>query len=150
MTVRDRIERVVVMPAAPERVWRAITEPVELARWFGNRFEFELRPGAEGRFYWENESTRIRVEAVEPPRRFAYRWYPGSAQREDEPFDSLPLTLVEFLLEPVPEGTRLTLTESGFAALPPEDYGRCYRENDEGWRDELANLATYVGTAKAA
>ncbi len=35
MTLSDRIERTMVLPAPRERVWEAITKPEQLARWFG-------------------------------------------------------------------------------------------------------------------
>jgi uncharacterized protein YndB with AHSA1/START domain len=42
----------------------------------------DLRPGRGLRFTWSG-GTSCRVAAVEPPRRFAYRWYPGSEQHND-------------------------------------------------------------------
>ena len=35
---------------SPERVWRAVTEPDELAAWFPDTIEGEFAPGAEVRF----------------------------------------------------------------------------------------------------
>jgi uncharacterized protein YndB with AHSA1/START domain len=61
----------------PEKVWRAITEPTELAHWFPGTVELELRPGAPVRFVEEDpaigESTGEVLE-VDPPKVFAFRW----------------------------------------------------------------------------
>lgn len=141
MPVQDRIERVVTLPVSRDRVWRAITEPAEIARWFGTVTELDLRPGGDLRF----EDARCRVEVVEPPRRFAYSWHPGSEQHVDVPLAELPLTLVEFILDEIPEGTRLTLIEAGFASLPTEMYERAFRENTGGWEEVIDKLVAYLG-----
>ncbi len=149
MGEQDRIERVWILPVSRERAWRAITEPAEIARWMdGTRVEMELRAGAEARFIWGEQVTRARVEAVEPPRRFAYRWHPGSEQHLSVPLDELPLTLVEMILDEVPEGTRLTVIESGFAALPAEMRERALRENTQGWEGLIPPLVTYLGATE--
>ena len=151
MPNQDRIERVLTLPVSPERVWRALTDPAEIERWFDCKTEIDLRPGGALRFTWGDEVARGRVEIVEPPHRFAYRWHPGSDQRLEVPFDELPLTLVEFTLDEAPGGTRLTLVESGFAAMPAEVYERVFRENSDGWTEELDNLGGYLGaTAQVA
>lgn len=51
-----------------------------------------------------------------------------------------PNTLVEFRLEETEEGTRVNLTESGFASLRPGVYEDAMRENTSGWDSELAEL----------
>ncbi len=51
---------------------------------------------------------------------------------------------VEFTLEPVAEGTRLTVVESGFAQLPDDLYSGAYGGNVEGWQSELGELAEYL------
>src|SRR5205085_289579 len=43
-----RFERRLEHP--PERVWRAITEPEELAHWFPAQVEIDLRPGGAMKF----------------------------------------------------------------------------------------------------
>lgn len=132
MTDLDRIERQMTFEVPREEVWAAITEPGQLARWFGSHAELDLRPGGEGAFRWDelDVTTAIAVEAVEPLERFAYRWEPSGGS------EGGPTTLVEFTLEEIPGGTRLTLVESGFAAFPPESRDG----NERGWDEELAEL----------
>jgi uncharacterized protein YndB with AHSA1/START domain len=70
-----RFERRLAHP--PEKVWRAVTEPAELAHWFPARVEMDLRPGAPVHFVEEDpdigESSGEVVE-VDPPKVFAFRW----------------------------------------------------------------------------
>jgi uncharacterized protein YndB with AHSA1/START domain len=100
-----QVTREVVMPATTEEVWEALTDPAELAEWFANEVELEPEPGGEGVFRWETgEVRRARVDEVEVGRRLAFRW-----SAEDSPEEE---TEVAFTLEEVPEGTRVTVTES--------------------------------------
>jgi uncharacterized protein YndB with AHSA1/START domain len=141
VAVPDSIEREVILPVPPARVWAALTRPDQLGAWFGTRAEVDLRPGGQLVFTWDRSSgphtSRGVVEAVEPTRRFAFRWQanPGEA----------PMTLVEFTLEPHVDGTRLRVVESGFASLPEQ-----LRTRDghiEGWQLELGELADYLAHA---
>lgn len=130
------IERTLDLRAAPARVWRAISDPAELAGWFGQRCELEVRPGGRGWFEWDGDGRfDAVVEAVEEGRRLAWRW----AQDAGASVETGPSTLVELTLEPRPNGgTRLHLRESGFRRPDHRT------ENSGGWLDELADLAGFV------
>ena len=141
MEVPDSIEREVILPVPPDRVWTALTQPDQLSAWFGTQATIDLRPGGEVIFTWDGSTgprgtNRGVIEAVEPPHHFAFRWHSNS--------DNVPMTRVEFTLEPHAEGTRLRLVESCFASLPPELRGRLHDLNTEGWQRELGELAQYV------
>ena len=137
----DRIEREVVIAASQERVWTAITDPAEVSQWFGDIVEIELHPGGRARFGWtEDAIVDAIVEAVEPFRRFVYRWAAGDAVSVADG----PSTLVEFTLDAVAGGTRVTVVESGFADLPPEIYDATLAENRSGWRAEMADLVAFM------
>jgi uncharacterized protein YndB with AHSA1/START domain len=148
MDVPDAIERELILPAPPERVWAALTRADQLAAWFGTRaLVGALEPGAAIVFIWDGADgprtiTRGTIEVVEPPRRFAFRWRVGEAQ--------VPATRVEFVLEPHPAGTRLRLTESGFASLPPELRDEYRGKNERGWQLELDELRAYLSDGAAA
>jgi hypothetical protein len=58
-----------------------------------------------------------------------------------------PTTLVEFTLDDVPEGTRLTVVESGFDALPAGRRFEAFRENESGWVEQMRNITRYVDGA---
>ena len=132
------IERTLQLAASPQRVWRAITEPEELSRWFPDRAELELRAGGPGQFSWAAYgSFALRVEAIDPPTYFAWSW----THEPDVPVDQTETTLVEWRLRPTPDGgTVLTVRESGFTR--PE-----HRiENDQGWTSELAELVSLLAS----
>ena len=63
-------------------LWAALTDPVRLARWYG-QVDGDLRPGGEFRLYVESadlESTG-RVDACEPPRRLLVTTRPSWSSR---------------------------------------------------------------------
>jgi uncharacterized protein YndB with AHSA1/START domain len=70
-----RFERRLEHPV--ERVWRAITDPEELAHWFPARVTVDLRPGGRMRFTFADEGlppTEGEITELDPPRRFAFWW----------------------------------------------------------------------------
>jgi uncharacterized protein YndB with AHSA1/START domain len=143
----DQIERETTIAAPVERVWELLTEAEHVGRWFGDAgAEIDLRPGGEMLMRWaEHGTSRARVEAVEPHRRFAYRWAPFQDPAGAEPVEGNS-TLVEFTLTPEGEATRLRVVESGFAALACSDEQRAKNlaGNTEGWTMELGELADYA------
>jgi uncharacterized protein YndB with AHSA1/START domain len=58
-----------------------------------------------------------RIEVWEPPRRLALTWR-GTNFAPDQS------TLVDLRFEPVPEGTRVSVTHSGWDRVPPEHPAR--------------------------
>ena len=140
----DRIERTMQLAHPPERVWAALTTAEGLAAWFGNEATIDLRPGGSARMRWTEEgfTAQMRVERVEEPRVFGFTWGIYGLP-EDDP----RRTYVEFTLEPVGAGTRLTMVESGFAQLPEDAYRKAYGGNAEGWAKELGELAAYLDAA---
>jgi uncharacterized protein YndB with AHSA1/START domain len=61
---------------APEKVWRAITDPAELAHWFPAEVDVELRDGGAIRFTFPGDDTTMtgRVVTADPPREFTFIW----------------------------------------------------------------------------
>ncbi len=142
----DRIVKTTVLRAPRSRVWRALTDSAELGRWFGAELKDPFRPGArvQGPITikgYEHLTMDITIESMEPERLFSWRWQPGG---DPDKHPNEPLTLVVFELEDAPEGTRLTVTETGFDALAPSRRTQAYRENDAGWTGQLKNLAKYL------
>ena len=109
----DRIERTVEIAHPPVTVWAALTTGEGLAGWFGNSATIDLRPGGSARMSWTGGFTAdMRVERVEEPTVFAFTW-----RVDGMPGDDPRRTYVEFTLEPLGTGTRLTVVETGFAQL---------------------------------
>jgi uncharacterized protein YndB with AHSA1/START domain len=139
----DRIERTVEIAAAPEKVWAALTTAEGLAAWFGDEAEIDARPGGTAWMKWDTGYTAdMRVERVEEPRVFGFTWHVFGLPEEDP-----RRTYVEFTLEPVGDGTRLTVVETGFAQLADDAYREAYDGNTRGWASELGELVAYLDAA---
>jgi uncharacterized protein YndB with AHSA1/START domain len=95
-----------------EQAWRYLTEPERFAEWFPDKLRFDrLAVGEPIRLLSAgSEIATGSIATVEPPAKFAFHWIVP----ENFPAE----TLVTFVLEVVPEGTRITVTESGYEALP--------------------------------
>lgn len=142
----DRIETSVLIAAPVERVWELITSAEHLGRWFADAgAEIDLRPGGELTLTWGAHGTFFgRVERVEPPHRFAYRWLSQVNSREEP--TAANSTLAEFTLAAEGDGTRVSVVESGFAGLAagPEERAAAFADHTRGWTIELGELATYA------
>jgi uncharacterized protein YndB with AHSA1/START domain len=169
MDSSDRIEKQVTLLAPVSRVWQAITDANEFGRWFGINLEGEFVLGKPivGSFKaaisedWilEHqkklglEPSRIRLpapgfvfctpERIEPEDYFSFRWIPYGIDAEVD-LASEPTTLVEFRFEALPEGTLLTITESGFDRVPVNRRERAFRMNESGWSGQADNIRKYI------
>jgi uncharacterized protein YndB with AHSA1/START domain len=146
----DRIEKSIEIKAPLDRVWRAVTDHREFGAWFRVAMEgpFVVGKEARGRITYpgkEHLVMTVTVQRIEPERLFSFTWHPYAID-PDTDYSAEPPTLVEFTLEPIPNGTRLTVVESGFAALPPDRRDLAFRMNDGGWSIQVQNVARHVAT----
>lgn len=119
----------------PATVWRALTEPALLARWWAAG---DIRPVAGHEFTLDMEgwgNVACTVLEVEPVRRLAFRF--------DERWT------ITWRLEPEGTGTRLFLNHTGFDLDDPRDRFALDRMGP-GWEDDvLPRLAGLVETLPA-
>jgi uncharacterized protein YndB with AHSA1/START domain len=146
--VPQRIEREILIHASVDMVWGIVTEPEHISGWFSDSVELELRPGGRALLHWNEHGTvHGRVERVEPPHFFSFRWVvgPGPELADDNS------TLVEFSLSAEGESTRLTVVESGFRDLagPDKEKQRHFDSHRRGWELELGELDEYLGRRSA-
>lgn len=144
----DRIEKEIVVRAPRSRVWRALTDAEQFGAWFGIKLEGAFAPGARvpGRMTWPDlahVTIEFAIQRMDPESRLSYRWHPYPVEPGVD-YSSEPTTLVEFQLEEVPEGTHLRVVESGFDRIPQARRAEAFRMNDEGWAEQLENIARYV------
>jgi len=99
-----RIERTVVLPASPEEVWPALTESGRLASWLDAEVELDGRLGGRVVVVDEGGERWGTVEWFEPGRMLVLRLW--------EKADRLCGSRLEFTLDGVEDGTRLTVVES--------------------------------------
>ena len=133
-----KLEITRTLPAAPERVWRAFTDPAALTAWFWPHLaavvEVDLRVGGGYRITATNGPTDdfgISGEYVslEPPHRlvFTWRWH-------GEPEE----TLVTIELAGTGDKTVMTLVHERFAEQPARD------AHAQGWHDCLDRLPPWL------
>jgi hypothetical protein len=85
------------------------------------------------------------IERMEEGTLLSWRWHPGAVDVKDVADE--PMTLVEFTLQDVPEGTLLKVVESGFDALPIARRASAFRDNEGGWTEQMANIEKHVAGA---
>src|SRR4051812_23052767 len=117
-TNTDRIEKKAVLNAPRAKVWNAIADSAEFGAWFQVKIDGPFSPGAtvHGAMTYpgyEGRDWEIRVDRVEPQRLFSFYWHPYAIEPGVDYSAEKP-TLVEFILDDAPEGTQLTIVESGF------------------------------------
>ena len=96
------VRREVILPVERKRAWRAVQDPRELAEWLADEVDLRIEAGAQGWMRSENGALRqVSVEEVVEQRRVVLRWAEAGG----------PETLVELVLDDVPEGTRLVVVE---------------------------------------
>ncbi len=144
----DRIEKQILLRAPQPRVWRALTDAEEFGAWFRVKLEgpFVLGGRTRGKLTYpgyEHITMEVRVERMDAETRFSFRWHPYAVDPKVDYSDE-PTTLVEFRLEAVDGGTRLTVVESGFDQLPPGRRDEAFRMNDGGWKQQLTNIERHV------
>ena len=110
----------------PEKVWRALTDPVLLAEWLLPVVDlpFQLEPGATFTFKtqpypgWDG-TVNCRFVEIEAHRKLSDAWRVGAMD-----------TVVTFTLTPTASGTRLSLVQSGFKPDQKQNFGGARY----GWR----------------
>jgi len=101
----------------PEKVWRALTDPVLLAQWLLPVVDLKLEPGAAFTFKraplpgWDG-TVNCRLLEIEAKRKLSYAWVVGGMD-----------TVVTFTLTPTASGTRLSLVQSGFKPDQKKNFG---------------------------
>jgi uncharacterized protein YndB with AHSA1/START domain/uncharacterized damage-inducible protein DinB len=147
-TSTDRIEKVVSLDAPRSRVWRALTDVRQFNAWFGSALTGVFAPGAEvsGKLTFKNfehVTMTLWIETMEPERFFSFRWHPYAIEPGVD-YSAEPTTLVSFTLEDVAGGTRLTIVESGFDAIPAARRATAFSMNSAGWNGQAKNLQKFL------
>ena len=128
-----------VLDAPREHVFRALSEPATLARWWGPagfttpEIDLDLQVGGGYRFGMQppdGELFHLAGEFLEidPPRRLAYTF------RWEEPDPDDRETVVALTLDEVGAGTRLALRQGEVATVARLELHR------NGWTDSLVKL----------
>jgi uncharacterized protein YndB with AHSA1/START domain len=144
---RWTIEFVRVYPHPVERVWKAVSDPAEIAIWFIRPTAWDLRSGGAYRFH--DDGFAGVIEAIDPPRLIRFRGIGHGATWPD------PEAYFQFELEPVAGGTRLRYVQHATPGVEdPDEPREIYRSPGRpgslaGWHaafDELAEFLDGVPT----
>jgi len=124
------------LPHSPEKVWRALTDPVLLAEWLLPAFDLKLEPGATFTFKtqpypgWDG-IVNGRILEIEAQKKISYAWVVGFGLD----------TVVTFTLTPTAAGTRLSLVQSGFKPDQKKNFGGARY----GWKMMGGKLVDLLG-----
>jgi uncharacterized protein YndB with AHSA1/START domain len=142
------LEQAVVFDAPVERVFGALTEPDELARWWGPHgfsmpeVQIDLRVGGSYRFTMqpkEGEAFHLSGEFLDvhapAALRFTFRW--------EEPVPDDRETVVELGLDSHAKRTKVTLVQEGFATEERLELHRA------GWADSFEKLDALLKAGQA-
>ncbi|HVZ29967.1 MAG TPA: SRPBCC domain-containing protein [Asticcacaulis sp.] len=111
---------------APEKIWRALTQPHLIAEWL-MQSDFQPVVGHHFDFTADWGSVGCKVLTVEPNRSLAYSWAAMGVE-----------TVVTWTLTPAGKGTHLRMEQSGFSAAP--EAARYYQGAQYGWQNFLGKL----------
>lgn len=135
------VERSIWINASRERVWQAVTEAAHLDVWYATYYRWEiptLEVGATVRFYNKDDRSDMQVatiESLDAPSQFTLRWQPQG--------DGVSL-VTTFLLEEVNGGTRATIVEFGYEAVPASERQQWLDATGGGYGMSMENLRAYV------
>jgi uncharacterized protein YndB with AHSA1/START domain len=101
----------------PQKVWRALTDPVLLTEWLLPVIGLKLEPGAAFTFKTQPQPgwdgvVNCRMLEIEANRRLSWTWLVGDID-----------TVVTFTLTPTASGTLLSLVQSGFKPHQKQNFG---------------------------
>lgn len=124
------------VPVPVPTAWRAITLPERVRQWFGD-LDARMTPGAAVRVdFGDGDFFRTRVDDVRAEETVRFRWrFLGVGPESD----------VRWELAASDGGTTVTVRDLSPGRLPEEAAGL-----NDGWRDFLGRLGTYLATGESA
>jgi uncharacterized protein YndB with AHSA1/START domain len=135
------VERSIWIKASRERVWNAITDPVQLEAWFSPGTPWKLTAlEVGGRFFVPDPATGDEtyvqvIELIDSPQRFVTHSLPASPGSSET---------TAYLLQEEHGGTRLTITNSGYELLAGDERWSSMEQNAFGFGMMLENLRAFV------
>ena len=133
----DRVSRHSLgIHASPAEVYRALTDPSELVRWFVSAATIDLRPGGAFRWVFGRASGDPGPQPLVTTGEFAavvkHELLRLKVLIEDVE------TGLEFRIDPWRDGAVLTVTHAGFPG--DEEWDETFRAIDRGWQTEMHAL----------
>lgn len=137
------LELTCLLDGPPDRVFRAMTDPAEVVRWWGPRgfttpqAQIDLRVGGSYRFAMQPPEAEVfhlfgEFLRIDPPHRLSYSF------QWDPPDPDDRQTVVDLSLNAVGSATELTLSQGEFATE-----ARLVLHRD-GWTDSFEKLRALI------
>ena len=104
-----------LIPASPDEVYMALTNPATLQLWTGEKAEMSTVPGSEFSL-WQESIVGKNLEFI-PGKKIMQQWYFGEQEND---------SIVTIILHPHKNGTSVELRHTN---IPDEDY----EQITEGW-----------------
>jgi uncharacterized protein YndB with AHSA1/START domain len=135
------IQQTYTIASSPEKVFRALTDPEELNRWWTTRSVSNPREGGSFEYIWEfddpNRNGKQAGEYLEvvADKKLRYPWEAGNEGKGHN-------TTVEFTFSETAEGTLLELAHAGYKS--GGDWDQVYEMTAQAWGFFLGNLKSYL------
>jgi uncharacterized protein YndB with AHSA1/START domain len=136
-------ETIIDIKATPEEVFRAVTDPEQIVKWFAPYARVDTQVGGKYIISWDPELEGDGVISVwNPPQHFAqYSERSVAYNGEGTPVDTgTPQKIaIDYYIEALADGmTRLRLVQSGFG--PEAAWDDEYQATKTGWSDFMRKL----------
>lgn len=126
------VERSIWIDAPRERVWKAVSEPEQIASWFAPGTTFSFNDNKISVLIGDTMMEVAIVVVFEPPHKVSTRNLP-----------EMTLTTT-YTLDEENGGTRFTVTESGYELLSEDERKKRLEQDSAGWEMALKNLQAYI------
>lgn len=126
------VKRSIWINAPRERVWKAVSEPDQIAAWFAPGTEFKMEDNTVSILMDGQWLPVASIEVVDPPSELTTRGLPDK------------IIATSYILEEENGGTRFTVIEKGLESLPAEDREKHLEQDSAGWELALGNLNAYI------
>ncbi|MBK3745987.1 vanillate O-demethylase oxidoreductase VanB [Paraburkholderia aspalathi] len=148
----NRIEKTTILNVPIDKAWHVLTDHTAFGEWFRVSLDGPFIVGtlSEGHIAYrgyEHLEWKAFIETLDAPHRFAFTWHPYAVDPAVDYSQETP-TRVTFTLEVVPTGTKLSVTETGFNALPADRMAEAFRMNERGWEEQMKNIHAYLDKNK--
>jgi uncharacterized protein YndB with AHSA1/START domain/uncharacterized damage-inducible protein DinB len=136
MPEKSSVKIVRTIHAAPDMVFAALTQAVELRGWMCQEAYTEPRKDGYIRLRWSSGYNVMGAfTTFAPPARLSFTWLSANEPGE---------TTVKITLKPVEGGAKITLVHAGFG--PGKKWAGRSQESEQGWNKSLDNLKSVLET----
>jgi uncharacterized protein YndB with AHSA1/START domain len=135
------LERSIWIAAPIERVWQAVTDPIQIEGWFSPGTSWQMSAlEVGGRLYIPDSKTGAElhtqiIEVVEPPHRFVIHTLPDASGKSET---------TSHILREENGGTRFTIVNSGYERMGEETRWSTMEQNTFGFSMILQNAKAFI------